>query len=114
MRILVAICLRRNDCVHGDPPGPPPSAPLPKPAVYEWVGPGLPPSLQRLAHDKEACFHEAEQRNPCVSARWQTHMKRCMERRAGVRKPSTRRHPFGPRYQRATMGRLDRLTGPRS
>ena len=79
MRILVAIVgLAMTACmvIH---PEPPPSAPLPKPTVYEWVGPGLPPSVQHLAQDKEACVHEADQQESMrEAARWQTHVNDCM------------------------------------
>ena len=58
---------------------PPPSAPLPKPTVYEWVGPGSPPSVQHLAQDKAACVHEADQQGSRLeAARWQTHVNLCM------------------------------------
>jgi hypothetical protein len=61
MRILVAIVgLAMTACMVIQS-GPPPSAPLPKPTVYEWVGPGLSPSVQLLAQGKEACVHEADQ-----------------------------------------------------
>jgi len=46
------------------------------------MGTGPAPSLQRLAHDKAICFHEAEQREShSMSDRWQAHMKRCMEKK---------------------------------
>ena len=54
------------------------SAPLAEPTVYEWIGPGAPPSLQRLAQDKSMCFQEAEltdtQKAPgVVSEHWKAH-----------------------------------------
>ena len=79
MPILVAIiCFAMTACAVVQI-GPPPSAPLPKPTVYEWVGPGSPPSVQHLAQDKEACVHEADQQESMrEAARWQTHVKDCM------------------------------------
>ena len=61
------------------------SAPLSEPTVYEWIGPGPPPSLQRLAHDKSMCFQEAEltdtQKAPgVVSEHWKAHVKLCMRK----------------------------------
>lgn len=61
------------------------SAPLAAPTVYEWMGPGAPPSLPRLAQDKSMCFQEAEltdtQKAPgVVSEHWKAHVKLCMRK----------------------------------
>lgn len=61
------------------------SAPLPEPTVYEWIGPGAPPSLQRLAQDKSLCFQEAELTDPypqpgIMSEYWKAHVKLCMQK----------------------------------
>ena len=79
MSILVAIvCLAMTACVviQSDPP---PPAPLPKPIVYEWIGPGSAPSVKGLALDKEACVHEAERKaSMSESDRWQMYVNQCM------------------------------------
>jgi hypothetical protein len=79
--ILVAICcVVITACVMKSEP--PPSAPLPKPTVYEWTGTAPTPSSTRLAQDKASCFREAEQReSPSRSDRWSAHMKSCMEQK---------------------------------
>jgi len=79
MPILIAIvCFLMTACVLIQST-PPPPAPLPKPTVYEWIGPGSPPSVKSLAQDKEACVHEAEQKVSMSEAdRWQTHVNHCM------------------------------------
>jgi hypothetical protein len=79
MPILIAIvCFVMTACVLIQST-PPPSAPLPKPIVYEWVGTGSPPSVKTLAQDKEACVHEAEQKVSRSEAdRWQTQVNHCM------------------------------------
>lgn len=79
MTILVAILyVIISACVESQPV----SAPLPKPAVYEWTGTGPPPSLLRLAHDKSTCVQEAGHRESrSLSDRWQAHVNRCMEQK---------------------------------
>ena len=81
LRILVAIVgLAMTACmVIQSEPSP---APLPKLAVYVWMGTGPPPSVEHLAQDKLTCEQEADQREPrSMSDRWHAHMKRCMERK---------------------------------
>ena len=61
------------------------SAPLAEPTVYEWKGPGAPPPLPRLAHDKSICYREAELLDPqaeagIVSEHWKAHVKICMRK----------------------------------
>jgi len=78
MPILIAIiCFAMTACAVIQM-GPPPSAPLPKPTVYEWIGPGPPPSVKSLAQDEEACVHETEQKESMRGDRWQTHVNDCM------------------------------------
>ena len=74
--ILVAIlCFAISACVESQPT----SAPLSKPTLYEWIGPGPTPSVNSLAQDKVACAQEAEHKES-VSAgdRWQTQVNLCM------------------------------------
>jgi len=79
--LIVIVYLALAACVGSQPASPP----LPKPTVYEWIGPSPPPSLQRLAQDKLTCFHEAEQTDTqkapgVVSEHWKTHVKLCMQK----------------------------------
>ena len=79
MLILVAIvCLVISACVESQPS----SAPLSKPALYEWFGPGPHPSAPRLAQDKLACVQDAHEKEPVsISDRWQAHVNLCMQRK---------------------------------
>jgi hypothetical protein len=75
--ILVAIlCFALAACVESQPIS---TAPLSKPTVYEWIGPGPQPSVTSMAHDKAACAQEAEQEEFVTAGdRWQTHVNLCM------------------------------------
>ena len=77
MIILIAIvCFALAACVGSQPI---PSAPLSKPTVYEWIGPGPQPTLKSMAQDKAACVHEAEQKvSMSAGEAWQTHVNLCM------------------------------------
>ena len=80
MPILVAIVYFALAACMVIETGTPPSAPLPKLTVYVWVGPGPAPSVDRLAQDKVACVHEAEQKvSTSEGDRRQTHINHCME-----------------------------------
>ena len=79
--LIVIVSLALAACVESRTT----SAPLPEPTVYEWVGPGPPPSLARLAHDKSICYREAELLDPraeagIVSEHWKAHVKICMRK----------------------------------
>ena len=78
--ILVAIlCFALSACVASQPI---PSAPLSKPTLYEWIGPGPHPSAPRLAQDKLVCVQDAHQKEPLsISDRWQAHLNLCMQKK---------------------------------
>jgi hypothetical protein len=77
--LLAFVCVALSACVESQPIT---SAPLSKPTVYEWIGPGPSPSSQRLIDDTYTCARSAEQihsrRAKSTSEAWQTHVNLCM------------------------------------
>jgi len=77
--LLAVLCLAISACVESQSISQP-SATLEKPTMYEWIGTGPRPSLQRLAHDKLTCFQDAERREShSMSDRWKAHLSLCMQ-----------------------------------
>ena len=79
--LIVVVYLALTACVESKPSSPT----LPKPTVYEWIGPGQ-ASLARLTQDKAACFQEAELTDPhreprIVSEDWKANVMRCMQKK---------------------------------
>jgi hypothetical protein len=76
--LIVMLCFAISACVESKAARPT-AAPLSKPTVYEWMGPGPQPSMINLAQDKAACAQEAEQQEFVSGGeRWQTHVNLCM------------------------------------
>jgi hypothetical protein len=76
--LITILFITMSACVESQPTLP--SAKLPKPTVYEWIGAGPHPSPQRLAHDKFTCFQDAERKESRrMSDRWQAHVNSCMQ-----------------------------------